>query len=133
MRGNVAEEAQSIGLVAPFLVRTGMRQRPSARACASSTRPASSCPSPRRDDRAPERVAFSRGNSLFHYLREQRHGVGDTPAQGVRRPQGPPAIREIGREVRLLTDAHGPFEQGECPVQVTLAEGQQTDPTTRPS
>ena len=31
-------------------------------------------------------------------------------------------------EVRFLTDAHGPFEPGECPGQVALAEGQQTEP-----
>ena len=47
LRRNVAEEAQGIRLVAPFLVLTGERQRRSARACASSRRPASSCASPR--------------------------------------------------------------------------------------
>ena len=31
-----------------------------------------------------------------------------------------------------MTDAHGPFEQGERPVQVALAEGQQTDPPRGP-
>ena len=34
----------------------------------------------------------------------------------------------MDREVRVLTEAHGPFEQGEGPGQVALAEGQQTDP-----
>ena len=38
------------------------------------------------------------------------------------------ATRGKKREVRVLTDAHGPFEQGECPGEVALAEGQQTDP-----
>ena len=65
---------------------------------------------------------------LFHRLREQRHGVGDAPGQGVRRTQGRSHPGEIDREVRVLTDAHGPFEQGERPGQVALAEGQQTDP-----
>ena len=60
---------------------------------------------------------------LFHRLREQRHGVGDAPTQGIRRPQGRSHPGEKGREVRFLADAYGPFEQGECPVQVTLAEG----------
>ena len=32
------------------------------------------------------------------------------------------------REVRVLTDAYGPFEPGERPGQVALAEGQQTNP-----
>ena len=31
-----------------------------------------------------------------------------------------------------LTEAHGPFEQGECPGQVALAEGQQTNPPRGP-
>ena len=66
--------------------------------------------------------------ALLHRLREQRHGVGDAPAQGIRRPQGRSHHGEIDREVRLLTDAHGPFEQGERPGQVALAEGQQTEP-----
>ena len=35
---------------------------------------------------------------------------------------------KIERNVHLLTDAHGPFEHGECPGQVALAEGQQTNP-----
>ena len=38
------------------------------------------------------------------------------------------AIQGNRREVRVLTEAHGPFEQGERPGQVALAEGQQTDP-----
>ena len=100
----------------------------SARACASSRRPASSCASPR--ERLTERLIayYFRCNGLFHRLREQRHGVGDAPAQGIRRPQGRSHPGEIEREVRVLTDAHGPFEQGERPGQVALAEGQQTDP-----
>ena len=69
-----------------------------------------------------------RGHALFQRLREQRHGVGDAPAQGIRRAQGRSHPWEIEREVRLVTDAHGPFEQGERPGQVALAEGQQTDP-----
>ena len=73
-------------------------------------------------------MTSSRCSRLFHRLREQRHGVGDAPAQGVRRPQGRSHPGEIDWEVRVLTDAHGPFEQGECPGQVALAEGQQTDP-----
>jgi hypothetical protein len=35
---------------------------------------------------------------------------------------------DIERDVHVLTDAHGPFEQEKCPGQVTLEEGQQTDP-----
>ena len=38
------------------------------------------------------------------------------------------ATGETGWKVRVLADAHGAFEQGECPVQVALAEGQQTNP-----
>src|SRR5262249_34592492 len=63
---------------------------------------------------------------LFHRLREQLHGVGDAPAQGIRRPQGRSHPGEIDWEVRVLTDAHGPFEQSEGPGQVALAEEQHT-------
>ena len=49
---------------------------------------------------------------------------------GIGRAQGRPHPREIARNVRVSTDAHGPFEQGECPGQVTLAEAQQTEPVT---
>ena len=72
-----------------------------------------------------------RCSALLHRLREQRHGVGDAPSQGVRRAQGRSHPGEIEREVCVLTDAHGPFEQGECPGQVALAEGQQTEPHDR--
>jgi hypothetical protein len=62
-------------------------------------------------------------NGLFHRLREQRHSVGDAPVQSVRRTQGRSHPGEIEQEVRVLTDTHGPFESGECPGQVALAEG----------
>jgi hypothetical protein len=60
--------------------------------------------------------------------REQRHGFSDVPSQGVHRTQGRSRQGEKGREVRVLTDAHGLFEQGEGLRQVALAEGQQADP-----
>jgi hypothetical protein len=65
---------------------------------------------------------------LLQRLREQRHGVGAAPGQGVRRAQGRCDPGEIERKVRVLTDAYSPLEQREGPGQVALAEGQQTDP-----
>jgi hypothetical protein len=65
---------------------------------------------------------------LCHCLREQRHGVGNTPAQSIRCTQGRSHPGEPEPEVRVLADVYGPFKQGECPGQVALAEGQQTDP-----
>ena len=38
------------------------------------------------------------------------------------------ATGEQGWEAGVLTEAHGPFEPGERPGQIALAEGQQTDP-----
>jgi hypothetical protein len=49
---------------------------------------------------------------LFHHLREQRHSIGDTPGQGIRRAQGRSHPEEKDWEVRFLTDACGPFERG---------------------
>ena len=64
--------------------------------------------------KATERLldGYFRGNTRFHRLQEQRHGIGDAPDLGVRRPQGCRQPGEISGEVRVLTDAHGPFEQG---------------------
>src|SRR5688500_6067067 len=45
----------------------------------------------------------------------------------MRRPQGRRYEGEMGREVGVLTEAQGPFEQGESPGQVALAEGQLTN------
>ena len=50
------------------------------------------------------------------------------PARVYAAPKAAAILGNIGREVRFLTEAHGPFEQGERPGQVALAEGQQTDP-----
>src|SRR5262249_25528570 len=61
---------------------------------------------------------------LFYRLREQYHGIGDAPAEGIRRAQGRSRPGQIGREVRVLTDIYSSFEQGERPRQVTLAEEQ---------
>src|SRR5262249_8686582 len=65
---------------------------------------------------------------LFQRLCEQQYGVGAAPGQGVCRPQGRGQQGEAGRAGRVLTGAHGPFEQGDCPGEVALAEGQQTAP-----
>ena len=127
-RRNVAEEAQGIRLMAPFLVRTRKRQR----ALGEGVRLLQA---------AGQQLRFSQGETterliayyvhchgLFHRLREQRYGVGNAPGQGICRPQGRSHPGEKDREVRVLADAHGPFEQGERPVQVALAESQQPDP-----
>src|SRR3989442_774467 len=45
-----------------------------------------------------------RGNCQFHRLREQQHGVGNAPSQGVRRAQGRSYPGEKAREVRVLAD-----------------------------
>src|SRR6266545_6942838 len=71
--------------------------------------------------------AFCR-SALLDRVREQWHGVSGTPAQGVCRPQGCSYPGEIEGKLRVLTEACGPLEEGECPGQVTLTEGQQTDP-----
>ena len=69
-----------------------------------------------------------RCHGLFHHLREQRHSVGEAPAQGVRCTQGRSHPGEIEWKVRVPTDAHGAFEQGERPGQVALAKEQHAYP-----
>src|SRR5262245_57335103 len=73
---------------------------------------------PQGETTARLKACHLRCSRLFQRLREQRHGVGDAPTQGVRRPQGRSYSMEIERKVRILTEAHGTFEQGECPGQV---------------
>ena len=114
--------------MAPFLVLTGERQRALGEGVRLLQAASQQLRLPQGETTERLKVDHFRCSRLFQRLREQRHGVGDAPAQGVRRPQGRSHPGEIGREVRVLTDAHGPFEQGECPGQVALAEGQQTNP-----
>ena len=68
-------------------------------------------------------VCHFRCHGLFQRLCEQQHGVGTAPGQGIRRPQGRSHQREEGRAAHVLTEAHGPLEQGDCPGKVALAEG----------
>src|SRR5262245_18973005 len=109
-RRNLAEEAQVPRLIAPFRVLTGMRQRPLSEGV-------------RLLRAASQQMRLTQGETtecwkgyrfpcsgLFHRLREQPHGVGDAPAQGVRRTQGRSHPGEIGWEVRVLTNAFGTFE-----------------------
>jgi hypothetical protein len=71
----------------------------------------------------PGVFGYFRCRCPFHRLREQRHGVGDAPAQDIRCAQGRSHRGEYLRAVRFLTAAYGPFEQEECPPQVALAKG----------
>ena len=128
LRRNVAEEAQGIRLVAAFLVLTGMRQRALGEGVRLLQAASQQLRLPQGETTERLKVYSFRCSGLFHRLREQRHGVGDAPGQGICRTQGRSHPGEPAREVRVLTDAHGPFEQGERPGQVALAEGQQTDP-----
>ena len=127
-RRNVAEEAQGIRLVAPFLVLTGERQRTLGEGVRLLQAAGQQMRLPQGQTTERLKADRFRRDALFHRLREQRHGVGDAPGQDIRRTQGRSHPGEKDREVRVLTEAHGPFEQGERPGQVALAEGRQTDP-----
>jgi len=59
-----------------------------------------------------------RRHGLLQRLREERHGIGDAPGQGIGRPQGRSHPGEPDREVCVLTDAHRPFEQRDGPGHV---------------
>ena len=131
-RRNVAEEAQGIRLVAAFLVRTGMRQRALGeglrllQAVGQQLR----LPQGETTERLGAHSVYR--SRLFHRLRQQRHGVGDAPGQSIHRAQGRSHQGEKDWEVRVLTDAYGPFERGEGPGQVALAEGRADRPLRGP-
>jgi hypothetical protein len=125
-RRNLAEEAQGIRLVAAFLVRTGMRPL-GEDVCVLQA--------------ISQQLCFPQGETTVHLiaphiscshpfqrLHEQGHGVGDAPGEGVRRPQSRSHPREPERDVRGVTEGHGPFDLGERPVQVALAKEQQRNP-----
>ena len=128
MRGDVAEEAQGIRLDTLLLVRTGERQRILGEGMGLLQTASHEMRLPQGKTTECLIAGHCRGNSLFHRLREQWHSIGNAPTQSIRRTQGPGHPGEIDREVSFLTDAHGPFESGEYPGQVALAQGQQTDP-----
>ncbi len=127
-RRNVAEKAQGVRLAAPLLVLTGERQRMLGEGVRLLQAASQQLRLPQGE--TTERLIGYRARSyaLPQRPRGQRHGIGDAPGQGVRRPQGRSYPGEHDREVRILTDAYGPFEPGESPGQVALAEGHQTDP-----
>ena len=64
-----------------------------------------------------------RCGALVQGLCEQSHSIRDAPGQGIRCPQGRSDPGEPDREIRVLTDAHGSFEQGKRPREVPVAEG----------
>ena len=111
-RRNLAEEAQGIRLVAPFLVLTGERQRTLGEGVRLLQAASQQLRLPQGETTERLNDDHFRCNGLFQRLREQWHGVGDAPGQRCMPPPRPQPSRGNRREVRLLTDAHGPFEQG---------------------
>src|SRR5262249_54637672 len=126
--GDVAEEAQGICLVAAFLVRTGKRQRTLSQGVRLLQAASQQMRLPEGETTARLSAWPFRCNGLGYRWCEQLHGVGDAPAQSVRCTQSRSHLGEPDREVRVPTYTHGTFEPGECPAQVALAEGQQTNP-----
>ena len=88
MRRNLAEEAQSIRLVATFLVRTCKRQGLLSEGVRLLQAASQQLRLPQGETTERLKASHVRGNDLFHRLRQQRHGVGKAPAQGIRRAQG---------------------------------------------
>src|SRR5262245_14887909 len=123
---DLTEEAQGIRLIAPFLLRTGERQRTFGEGLRLLQTASHQLRFPQGETTERLKTRSCCGNGLFQYLREQWHGVGDAPRQRVRRPQGWRHLGEPGPglEVHLLTEVHRPFKQGQGPGQVTLTKGE---------
>ena len=116
--------------MAAFLALTGEHQRVLGEGMRSSRRPARICaPRPGEDEHPAYHFPYS---SQFHRLREQWQGVRGAPAQKGTLPPGLEPPWEKAREVYVLTEAHGPFEQGEGSGQVALAEEEQAAPVIGP-
>ena len=84
MRGDLAEEAQGIGLVAMFLVRRASVSACSARVLRLLQTASQHLRLPQGATTERLNLYYSRCHGMLHRLREQRHRVGDTPGQGVR-------------------------------------------------
>ena len=122
---DIPEEPQGVRLLATFLVLTGERQRLLGEGLRLFQVAGQHLRLAQRE--ATERLtvyAFHR-NALLQRRREQQHSVSDAPAQRIRRAQVRTDLGEKGRNVGILADAHGPFEQGQCPGEVALVEEEQ--------
>ena len=126
-RRNFAQEAQGIRLVRAFLTCSGECQCALGEGVRLLQAAGQQMCFPQGEATERLEACHVRCRSLFHRLREQRHSIGDASGQGIRCPQGRSHPRDKEREVRFLTDAHGPFEPGKGSVQVALAEEQETD------
>src|SRR5262245_14667569 len=85
---NVTEEAQGICLVAAFLVLTSMRQRTLGKGVRLLQVASQHLCLPQTAMTERLKVRHFHGSSLCRRLREQRYGVSDAPAQGIRCAQG---------------------------------------------
>jgi hypothetical protein len=132
MRSDVAEEAQGICLVAAFLVRTGERQRALGKGLRLLQVTSQQMCLTQGKTTGRLKAYHFYGGGLFHRLRNQWYSISDASSQGICRSQSCSHPGEKEREGRFLADAHGPFEPGEGPVQVTLTEGEQPDPVIGP-
>ena len=111
---DLTEEVQGIRLITPFLMRTSERQRTLGKGVRFLQAASQQLRFPQGETTECLVDYHCRCHGLFQRLCEQQHGVGDAPGQGVCRPQGRSHQGEPGRVVRVLTEAHGPFEQGDC-------------------
>src|SRR5207237_10347339 len=98
LRGDLTKEAQSIRLVAAFLVGTGMRQRTLGKGVRVLQAASQQMRLPQ-GEMTERLIAYHfHCSALFHCPREQWHGVGDAPAQGIGRTQGRSNPGEPDRE-----------------------------------
>jgi hypothetical protein len=84
----LAEEAQAIRLVTPFLVLTGEPQGLLGKALSLLQAARQQMGLAQGETTEHLKASHVHGTSLFQRQCEQRHGVGDTPSQGVRRSRG---------------------------------------------
>ena len=127
MRGNLAEEAQGIGLGGRV---PGVHGQASSACSARVLRLLQAAGqqirlAQRRDDRAPGSLP-ARRSGLLHHLLEQRQGLGDAPGQGIRRAQGRRPSGEPGAGCPR-PDRPRPVRAAGCAWEVPFAEGEQTN------
>ena len=130
MRGDLTEDAQSIGLVAPFPVNA--RQLEGACGTLGGVVQPAGQPMALAEMDEPEGRAghVLHGGGLLHRLLQERQALGQPAGLGIRKPQGRGQPRKEQRELCGLAEAQAAFEHGDDLRQGPVPEIRQASAAT---
>ena len=125
MRGNLAEEVERIGLVAPCLVRTRQLQDAYGKRLLLLRREVTECREAEEHRKAGPSIVVMVCSSV-----DVSSGTASCarPPSAYAAPKAAATAGDVAGTGRFLTTAHRLFKPGKCLGQVALPEGQQTEP-----